>query len=351
MNINWLTGDIKSFDEKTIRAARARQAQLTKPPGALGELESLAIFLAGAQARELPRVDKVWISIFAGDHGVVETGVSAFPQSVTAEMIKNFSRGGAAISVLARALGAQLDVIDMGTVAGLQDVPGVMHLNLGPGTANFVHTEAMSEAQCTLALDAGRAAVERACAENTDLFIGGEMGIGNSTAAAALGCALLGEAPVRMTGAGTGLDAAGISRKAQVIARAVALHGPHVRNPIDALCRLGGFEIAALTGAYLACAQRGIPALVDGFIATAAALVAERIHPGSSCWFLYAHESAEPGHAGLLAALEAKPLLSLNMRLGEGSGAAVAVPLLRLACTLHNDMATFAEAAVPGKLL
>lgn len=350
MNIDWLNHDIKPFDEQMISAARTRQGQLTKPPGALGALESLAIFLAGAQAREQPRVDKVWISIFAGDHGVVDEGVSAFPQAVTAEMIKNFSRGGAAISVLARSLGAQLKVIDMGTVVGLQDIPGVTHRNLGPGTANFVHTEAMSEAQCIQALEIGRASVESACLEKADLFIGGEMGIGNTTAAAALGCALLGNAPSQLAGAGTGLDEAGISRKAKVIAQAMALHGPHIHKPIDALRRLGGFEIAALTGAYLACAQRGLPALVDGFIATAAALAAERINPGTSRWYLYAHGSAEQGHARLLAALNAKPLLELNMRLGEGSGAAIAVPLLRLACTLHNEMATFEEAAVSEKL-
>lgn len=350
MTIDWLTHGIKPFDEQMLHAARVRQTQLTKPPGALGELESLAIYLAGAQAREQPGVDKIWISIFAGDHGVVDTGVSAFPQAVTAEMIKNFSRGGAAISVLARTLGARLEVIDLGTVIGLQDIPGVKHLNLGPGTANFVQAEAMSEAQCIQALEAGRAAVENACADNADLFIGGEMGIGNTTAAAALGCALLGDTPAQLAGAGTGLDEAGISHKAEVIAQALALHGPYVHEPIDALRRLGGFEIAALAGAYLTCAQLGLPVLIDGFIATAAALAAERINPGTARWYLYAHGSAERGHARLLAALEATPLLTLNMRLGEGSGAAIAVPLLQLACTLHNDMATFAEAAVSEKL-
>ena len=350
MKPEWLYTPPKPLDEKTAAAARERQAQLTKPPGALGELENVAVTLAAAQGRERPRVDSVWISIFAGDHGVVEEGISAFPQAVTAEMVKNFARGGAAISVLARTLGAHLEVIDLGTVVGLSGVPGVVHLNLGPGTANFTRADAMSTDQCALALEAGRGCVAKARAEGAELFVGGEMGIGNTTAAAALACALLGESPERLAGPGTGIDKAGVARKAEVIARALSLHGAHFGDPLEALRRLGGFEIAALTGAYLACAQSGLPALVDGFITTAAALAAERINPGTANWFFYGHGSAEPGHVRLLDALKARPLLSLGMRLGEGSGAATAVPLLRLACALHNGMATFAEAAVSEKL-
>ncbi len=350
MNLEWLNLPPKRLDEPAADAARQRQAQLTKPPGALGELEHAAIFLAAAQGRARPRVDTVWISVYAGDHGVTEEGVSAFPQAVTAEMVKNFSRGGAAISVLARHLGARLEVVDLGTAVGLSGVPGVEHLDLGPGTANLAHRPAMSAEQCTRAMAAGRRSVEKACRDGVDLFIGGEMGIGNTTAAAALGCALLGESPGRLAGPGTGLDSAGVGRKVEVIARALALHRPHADDPLEALRRLGGFEIAALAGAYLACAQSGLAVLVDGFIATAAALAAERISPGTARWFLYGHASAEPGHATLLAALEARPLLALDMRLGEGSGAAVAVPLLRLACALHDGMATFAEAAVSERL-
>jgi len=240
-------------------------------------------------------------------------------------------------------------VIDMGTVAGLNGIKGVTHLNLGRGTANFLCAEAMNESQCLRALAAGRKSVETACNERADLFIGGEMGIGNTTAAAALGCALLGDTPVQLAGAGSGLNKNGILHKAKIIARALAVHVPHIHTPLDALRRLGGFEIAALTGAYLTCAQHGIPVLVDGFIATAAALAAEHINPGTARWFLYAHSSAEQGHSRLLSALNGKPVLELNMCLGEASGAAVAVPLLRLACVLHNEMATFAEAAVSEK--
>lgn len=350
MDLEWLNRPLKNLDETARAAALRRQAQLTKPPGALGELEKAAVFLAAAQGRERPRVDSIWISVYAGDHGVVEEGVSAFPQAVTAEMVKNFARGGAAISVLARQLGARLEVIDLGTASGLADVPGVEHLGLGSGAANSTLGPAMSAEQCARAMAAGRRSVERACREGADLFIGGEMGIGNTTAAAALGCALLDETPERLAGPGTGLAPAGVARKAAVIGRALARHLTHCDTPLEALRRLGGFEIAALSGAYLACAQAGLAVLVDGFIATTAALAAERIRPGAANWFLYGHGSAEPGHSRLLAALNARPLLSLDMRLGEGSGAAVAAPLLRLACALHDGMATFAEAAVSEKL-
>ena len=350
MSPDWLNAPPKLLDESAAAAARLRQSQLTKPPGSLGQLEELAIFLAAAQGQERPQVDTVWISVFAGDHGVVEEGVSAFPQAVTAEMVKNFSRGGAAISVLARALDAQLEVIDLGTVGGLQQVPGVLHINLGPATANLMREAAMTVEQCQAALEAGRRCVERACQSGAHLFIGGDMGIGNTTAASALTAALL-RAPVAdVVGPGTGLDGAGVANKAKVVSAALALHAAFLDSAFEVLRRLGGFEIAALAGAYIACAQRGLPALIDGFITSSAALVAERLCPGASRWFVFAHTSAEPGHAVLLKAMQARPLLSLRMRLGEGSGAAVAVPLVRLACSLHAGMATFAEAAISGKL-
>jgi nicotinate-nucleotide--dimethylbenzimidazole phosphoribosyltransferase len=240
-------------------------------------------------------------------------------------------------------------VINLGTAGSTAGTPGVLEIGLGPGTANFTREPAMTADQCAAALSAGRESVERASAAGTALYIAGEMGIGNTTAAAAIACALLNEPPGRLAGPGTGLDAAGITRKAEVIQRALDLHAVHLGPPIEVLRRLGGFEIAALTGAYLACAQRGLPALVDGAIATGAALLAERICAGSSHWFLYAHNSAEPVHRSLLAALGGRALLDLGMRLGEASGAAAAVPLIRLACALHAKMATFAEAGVPGK--
>jgi len=348
-NLNWLDEEPKRPDEEASAAARARQAQLTKPPGALGELETLAITLAGWQGRVQPSIERVHISVFAADHGVADEGISAFPAAVTAQMIKNFVRDGAAINVLARVLDATLEVINLGTIdqavtAGAHDVA------LGPGSANFVNGPAMTDAQLAGALEAGRQSVERARGCGTQLYIGGDMGIGNTTAAAALGCALLSVKPEALAGPGTGLDERGVAHKAAVIRRALEKHSGHLRTARDALRRVGGFEIAALVGAYVRCAQLGLPALIDGFICGAAALTASRLCPGAQAWWLFAHRSREPGHPAILTALEARPLLDLGMRLGEGSGAAVAVPLLRLACELHAGMATFAEAGVSGKL-
>jgi len=343
---DWLQLAIPRADEACRDAALGRQGRLTKPPGALGRLEDLAVRLAALQGSETPRLDALRIVVFAADHGVAEEGVSAFPQAVTVEMIRNFARGGAAISVLARELGAELEVVDVGAAGDPGPLPGVVSQRAGAGSANFCQGPAMAPAQLDSALAAGRDAAERARAAGCRLFIGGDMGIANTTAAAALACALLGESPERLAGPGTGLDADGVRHKAEVIRKALALHGPSSDAPLEALRRLGGFEIAALAGAYLACAQAGIPVLVDGFIASSAALAALRLRPELGDWLFLAHASAEPGHARMVEALGQTPLLDLGLRLGEGSGAAVAVPLLRMACALHNGMATFDEAGV-----
>ncbi|WP_434572448.1 nicotinate-nucleotide--dimethylbenzimidazole phosphoribosyltransferase [Pseudomonas sp. Z3-8] len=349
MNHRWWLDPCKPVDSQVLEQATARQQQLTKPAGSLGRLESVAVQLAGLQGQVKPSLEQLWIAIFAGDHGVVAEGVSAYPQEVTGQMLLNFVSGGAAISVLARRLGACLEVVDLGTVTPSLDLPGVRHLRVGPGTANFLLGPAMTLAQGEQALQAGRDSAMRAAASGTQLFIGGEMGIGNTTAASALACALLDCPVAHLVGPGTGLDAAGISRKVQVIERALAVHGGSNGDPLQTLCNLGGFEIAALVGAYLACAQQGIAVLVDGFICSVAALVAVRLNPACRPWLLFAHRGAEPGHRHVLETLAAEPLLDLGLRLGEGSGAALAVPLLRLACDLHGQMATFAEAAVADR--
>ncbi|WP_223463310.1 MULTISPECIES: nicotinate-nucleotide--dimethylbenzimidazole phosphoribosyltransferase [unclassified Pseudomonas] len=349
MTQSWWLNPCKPVDTQAVEQAQARQQQLTKPAGSLGQLELVAVQLAGLQGRVKPSLDQVWIAIFAGDHGVVAEGVSAFPQEVTGQMLHNFVSGGAAISVLARQLGASLEVVDLGTVTPSLSLPGVRHLNVGPGTANFVQGAAMTQAQGQLALQAGRDSVQRAIASGAQLFIGGEMGIGNTTAASALACALLDCPVVHLTGPGTGLNAEGVSHKAQVIERALALHGAQRGDALQTLFNLGGFEIAALVGAYLACAQEGVAVLVDGFICSVAALVAVRLNPECRQWLLFGHRGAEPGHRHVLETLNAQPLLDLGLRLGEGSGAALAVPLLRLACDLHGQMATFAEAAVADR--
>ena len=344
MNPRWFEEPLAVPDAAVRAAAHARQAQLTKPPGSLGRLEELGITLAALQGNARPRLDTPWITVFAADHGVVAEGVSAFPQVVTAEMVRNFARGGAAISVLARTWNARLEVVNVGTVNPLEDLPGVLDNRVGPGTANLAQGPAMSAAHLHAALTAGHAAAERAAIGGAHLFIGGEMGIGNTTSATAIACALLDLPATQLAGPGTGLDAAGVQRKSQVIEQALRLlRDP---QPLTVLQTLGGFEIVALTGAYLRCGQLGLPVLVDGFITTAAALAAVRLRPELADWLLYSHCSAEPGHRRLLQALDARPLLELEMRLGEGSGAAVALPLLRAAAAVQADMATFAEAGV-----
>lgn len=349
MNTPWWLLPCKSVDLDVQQAAAERQQQLTKPAGSLGQLEAVAIQLAGLQGQLKPRVDHLWIAIFAGDHGVVAEGVSAYPQAVTGQMLHNFVSGGAAISVLARQLGAQLDVVDLGTVSPMLNLAGVRHVQLGAGTANFANGPAMTDAQGLKALQAGRDSVLRAGEQGCQLFIGGEMGIGNTASASAVASALLQCPASVLTGPGTGLDAAGVSHKARVIERALAFHAGLLDDPLQALFRLGGFEIAALAGAYVACAQAGVVALVDGFICTVAAMVAVRLNPECRQWLIFSHRGAEQGHRHVLESLEAEPLLDLGLRLGEGSGAALAVPLLRLACDLHAQMATFAEAAVADR--
>ncbi len=349
MQPDWLSQPAAPLNEPARLTAEMRQAQLTKPPGSLGALETIVIRLAAMQGVTCPQLKQAQISIFAADHGVVAEGISAFPQAVTLEMVRNFAHGGAAICVLAKQLNATFEVINLGTVEADENLPGVRNQRIAPGTANFTRQPAMTTAQLAAALDAGRQTVARAADTGCQIFIGGEMGIGNTTSASALACMLTGMPPTQLAGPGTGLDQSGVNHKIEVIQRALNQHQTQQKNPIEILRRLGGFEVAALTGSYIACAQRGIPALVDGFISSVAALVAVSINSTAKEWLLFAHTSAEPGHIRVLEALEAMPLLDIGMRLGEGSGAATALPLLRLACALHNEMDTFAEAGVSEK--
>lgn len=341
---DWLQQPASTPNETIRAAALARQNQLTKPPGSLGRIEQIAVELAALQQRELPRVDRIDIAIFAADHGVAVEGVSAFPQIVTGEMVKNFSAGGAAITVLARELKAQFQVVNVGTVNELPELPFVLDRRLGAGTANLRREPAMDADLCACALQIGADVI--AALDGCELFIGGEMGIANTTAATALACALLAAPASTLVGRGTGIDAAGLQHKAAIIDAALQLHKNVLHSPLAVLQTLGGFEIAALVGAYIHCAQRGIPVLVDGFICTAAALVACHINASIRPWLLFSHASAERGHRTLIECLQVRPLLDLDLRLGEGSGAALAVPLLRLACALHAGMASFADAGV-----
>lgn len=346
----WINDPVKTLDENARAAAVARQAQLTKPPGALGQLETIATTLAAMQGTATPRINHIHMTVFAADHGVTREGVSAFPQEVTLEMVKNFSRGGAAINVLANALNASLDVVNLGTVATTEDVlNGVINQTIAPCSGNIAKEQAMDSIQLAQALTAGKDAIKRAQDHNAQLFIAGDMGIGNTTPSTALICKLTGLSPQQVAGPGTGLSQQGVTHKVAVLEQALACH-TEANSPIDILQCLGGFEIAALTGAYLHAAQVGLPVLVDGFIASAAALVAIQHNPDCQQWMFFSHASAEPGHQHLMNAIQTTPLLNLGLRLGEGSGAAIAAPLLQLACQLHNEMATFEEAAVSGKL-
>jgi len=329
-------------------AARARQDELTKPTGALGRLEALAIELAGLQHTERPRAGRVPIIVFAGDHGIAAQGVSAYPQEVTIAMMANFAGGGAAISVLARELGSALEVVDAGTLADAP-MPGIIMDKPRRGSRDFSKEAALTAADLAFAFDCGQRAAIRAAASEPDLIILGEMGIGNTTSAAAIAAALLKRSAESLTGLGTGLDTAGRARKADIIDAALARHRLADASPEQILCAVGGLEIAAISGAIIAAAQRGVAVLIDGFIASVAALAAFRLNPSCRPYLIFSHRSAEQGHRLVLGALEAHPLLDLDLRLGEGSGAALALPILRLACALHNGMATFAEAAVPDR--
>ena len=331
-------------------AAVARQAQLTKPTGALGRLEHIAVELAGLLQTEKPRAERVPIIIFAGDHGIVAQGVSAYPQEVTIAMMANFASGGAAISVLARELGSSLEVVDAGTLAQ-SELAGIVTDKPRCGSRDFSVEAALEPAELAFAFECGRRAVLRAEAGQPDLLILGEMGIGNTTTSAAIASALLGVTAEEIAGSGTGVDAAGRARKVRLIDVALARHGltgPGV-SAERILYTVGGLEIAAICGAIIAAAQRRIPILIDGFIVSVAALAAVRLNPSCQPFLLPSHQSAEQGHRLVLRALNVQPLVSLDLRLGEGSGAAIALPLVRLACALHNDMATFAQANVPDR--
>ena len=317
--------DLPAADAIAIGAATARNGVLTKPPGALGQLETVAIWLAGWQGTAKPRIARPQIAIFAGNHGVVAQGVSAFPAEVTVQMVANFLNGGAAINQLAQCFGATMVV---------------QALELDRPTGDFTQTEAMSEADLVTALQCGWDAVDPAA----DILLPGEMGIGNTTSAAAIACALFGGAAPDWVGRGTGVDDAGLARKAQAVAAGLARHAS--RDPLQVLRCLGGREIAAMAGAMLAARTRRVPVILDGFIACAAAAVLQKANPAALDHCIAGHVSAETAHARLLDALGKTPLLNLGLRLGEGSGAALALGIVKAAAACHSGMASFAEAGV-----
>ncbi|WJR77579.1 nicotinate-nucleotide--dimethylbenzimidazole phosphoribosyltransferase [Bradyrhizobium sp. NP1] len=319
--------DLPPGDERFGEAAMTRQRVLTKPPGSLGRLEALAIWLARWQRRERPRLDRAVIAVFAGNHGVAARGVSAYPAAVTAQMVANFEAGGAAINQLAGLAGAELRVVP---------------IELDRPTRDFTTAPAMTAEEFLAAVAIGYRTVPEDC----DLLAVGEMGIANTTAAATLCAALLGGGPERWVGRGTGVDDDGLARKRAVIEAALALHRDRLGDPLAVAAALSGRELAAILGAVLAARRHRIPVLLDGFVATAAILPLARLEAAMTAHCRAAHVSAESGHRALLHELGLDPLLDLEMRLGEASGAATALLLLRAAVACHNGMATFAEAGV-----
>ncbi len=334
-------------DERAAAVARQRLDSLTKPRGSLGRLEELIVRVVVITGNPLPRVESPVIFTLAGDHGVAAEGVSAYPQAVTAQMVENFVRGGAGVNVLARHVGARVVVADFGVVAPLAGGQGVVRHRVGAGTRSITQGPAMTRDEALQAIVAGAGLVDEAA---PDCVGTGEMGIGNTTAASALTAALTGADPAMITGRGTGVADDVWVKKVEAVRRALAVNRPDSRDPLGVLAAVGGFEIAGLVGVVLAGAARRVPVVLDGFIATAAALVAARLAPGARDYLIAAHRSAEPGHVRLLEALGLTPYLELGMRLGEGTGAALGIGLLQAALACYRDMATFSEAGVSERL-
>ena len=352
-----LLDSIRSVDVSLSDRARAHLDELTKPRGSLGVLEDVArrLFLMAGGQTPL-RVDPAVIVVAAGDHGVTRQGVSIYPQEVTRQMLANILTGGAAISVLSRLNSLEMPVVDAGCVGEALEHPRLVNLRLGPGTADLSEQSAMSVEDCERALLCGADIARRAADDGARLAATGEMGIGNSTPATALFCAFLGLSPAETAGPGTGLTSAGVKHKIEVLEKALAHHADLVASAstpegaLAVLAALGGYEIAVLAGVVLGAASRRIPVLVDGFISTAAYTAARALCPVVADYAFLAHASAEPGYARVIAALGQEPLLRLNMRLGEGTGCALALPLLRAAAAVFNDMATFSGAQVTGDM-
>ena len=310
--------------------ARAHETQLTKPPGALGKLEAISEWMATWQANYPPRADRTIVAVFAGNHGVVAQGVAAYPQAVTAQMVANFQSGGAAVNQICKTFDLGLKVFELAL-----ELP----------TADITQDAALSEQECAATFAYGMEAIAGGC----DLLCIGEMGIGNTTIAAAIAHGLFGGAPEDWVGPGTGVDIQGLRRKADAVRRAIALHAAHLDDPLEVLRRLGGREISAMAGAIMAARMERVPVVIDGYVATAAAAVLFAIDPGALDHCMVAHCSAEPAHKALLQKINKQPLLDLGMCLGEASGAALAAGLVKAALNCHNNMATFASAGVSDK--
>ena len=339
---------ILPLDEQAMEAARARQAILTQPAGSLGRLEDLAVQVSGITGDPLPTATRKAIVVMAGDHGVSAEGVSAYPAEVTPQMVLNFLRGGAAINALAAQVEARVVVVDVGVAHPISH-PALVARTIARGTANMAAGPAMTRAQALAAIDAGLDVLEEQAALGLDIVATGDMGIGNTTASSAITAALTGAPVIAVTGRGTGIDDQQLAHKVAVVERALAVNVPDPADPLDVLAKVGGLEIAGLVGVILGAAARRIPIVVDGFISGAAALVACGLSDALAPRLLAGHVSVERGHRIVLAHLGLRPILDLEMRLGEGTGAALAMGIVEAALRAHREMATFAEAGVSEK--
>ena len=340
---------IESLDQQWLMKAQARLDEQTRPQGSLGRLEEVISRLVAIQRQEKIDIGKKRILIFACDHGVEQEGVSLYPRSVTQAMVSNFLNGGATINTLARQVGADVKVIDVGVDGDFDDHPHLVKAKIRRGTRNLKSEPAMSTIECDQALQIGWDMVEEALRDHVNIVALGEMGIGNTTPAAAVIAALLNCPAGEVTGRGTGIDDEGLKLKVKVIDEAIRNHQDALKTPLDVLQRLGGFEIAAMTGALLACAHKSIPVVVDGIVVAASTLVAYRLNPAILDYVFLAHESQERGHRYVFREFDQLPLLALSMRLGEASGSALALNILDAGAHIYNEVATFQEAEVANK--
>jgi len=350
MQIEETIANIPALDQSAMQAARLRQNTLTKPRGSLGQLEELSIQLAGMTSNPFPRIGRKTVIVMAADHGVALEGVSAYPAEVTSQMVSNFLRGGAAINVLAQQAGARVLVVDMGVATEIKDTSGkLIHQKISLGTANMAQGPAMTLEQARKSIQSGIEVAETEIRRGVDVLATGDMGIGNTTASAAVACALMNRMPEEVAGRGTGVDEEGFKRKVAVIRRSLDVNRPDGADALDVLAKVGGFEIGGLAGVILAAAAHRKPVVVDGFISTAAAMLAVSLAPMARDYLIAAHISQERGHRPMLEWLGLNPLLDLNLRLGEGTGAALAFHLMEASTRILCEMATFDEAGVSDK--
>lgn len=341
---------IRPLDEKAMEEARMRQDNLTKPQGSLGQLEALSIQVAGIKGNPRPRINHKLIFTLAGDHGVTKEGVSAYPSEVTPQMVYNFLRGGAGINILARHAGTRVIVADLGVASVLEPHPDLKDRKVAMGTQNMTKGPAMSREEAIRSIEAGMELVEDELPKGIDILGTGDMGIGNTTPSSAIAAAITGAPVAKVTGRGAGLNDEGWERKVKIIGKALEINRPNSKDAIDVLSKVGGFEIGGIAGVILAGAKYRIPVVIDGFISGAAALIAALLSPEVKPYLIASHQSVEQGHRIVLEYLGLKPLLNLDLRLGEGTGAALGILLVEASVKILDEMATFAEAGVSEKI-